>query len=128
METNIEHTTIERVGVIAITRTVDFEAEAEARGGSLNVEELASVGTYTVVFRPSKKGVKPLRFPHDTLAECRDFKKGFCAAHDARRKKATSTPKKKNTKKPAKSKAETKAAAAAAKAEAAREEGVTKTN
>ncbi len=86
-ESVIDTREIERVATVRLVRVVDFEALAEANGGSVTKEQIQTAGDYEVVVTPNGRDAKEIRRNVGSLAEGNAMINGFALCADVKKNK-----------------------------------------
>lgn len=82
---------VERVGILSIVRTIDFQKLAEeSTDGRIDVDLLTEGGDFGVKVQPTGRGKDPVTFGVPDLAAAESFVAGFHAAVNLRKRAAKS--------------------------------------
>jgi len=92
-ESTIDTREIERTATLRLVRVVDFEALAEANGGSVTKEQIQTAGDYEVVVTPNGRDAKEIRRKVESLAEGNALINGFVLCAELKKR----APRKPNT-------------------------------
>lgn len=86
-ESVIDTRNVDRVATLRLVRVVDFEALAEANGGSVTKEQIQTAGDFEVVIQPNGRDASEIRWAVENIGEGNALINGFVACAELKRNK-----------------------------------------